>query len=206
MQYNLAILILTFFGSIACSEKPKESADAPTTYDVVFMPTDEFPHTEAVKAASIISKDTGLQIKVVLPLGTKDWEPYPDRPQYDPIALLKLSVPVIERTRASYGGKAYIILTTRDIGPSDKSLNFVFSLNDPTNKSSIVSVARMIYNRQGEQADSNVIQSRLHKMILRSIGLQFYGLQRSADINDLMYAPLMGLDDLDRIGTTLKTE
>ena len=48
--------------------------------------------------------------------------------------------------------------------------------------------------------------SRLIKMSQRAIGEMCLGWKRSADPADLMYAPIMGLGDLDRIGHEHKPE
>ncbi|MGH8648993.1 MAG: hypothetical protein ACREUP_06765 [Burkholderiales bacterium] len=204
MSPRTALLILIAVVAAACSKPAEQAADTPTNYDVVLVPTEEFPPSKATKVATTVANDTGLQIKVVLPLGTRDWKPYPDRPQYDPDALKKLALPAIERLKTNYGGKVYVILTSRDIGPPDKSLNFVFIRHDHAQKISVVSAARMLFDQQGKQATPDVIQTRLRKMLLRTIALQYYELQRSTDIADVTYSPLMSVGDLDQMGLTLK--
>ena len=41
----------------------------------------------------------------------------------------------------------------------------------------------------------------MYKLIKRAIGEMHLGWRRSTNPDDVMYAPLMGLQDLDRIGT-----
>ena len=204
MSLRTALLILIAVVVAGCSKAPEQAADTPTNYDVVLVPTEEFPLSEARKVATTVANDTGLQIKVVLPLGTRDWKPYPDRPQYDPDALKNLALPAIKRLKPNYGGKVYVILTSRDIGPPDKSLNFVFAQHDHAQKISVVSAARMRFDQQRKQVAPDVIQTRLRKMLLRTIALQYYELQRSTDIGDVTYSPLMSVGDLDQMGLTLK--
>src|SRR5258705_13858849 len=102
----------------------------------------------------------------MLPLGVREWKPYSDRPQYDPDALKTLALPTIERLKTNYGGKVYVILTSRDTGPPDKSLSFVFSQHDHAQKISVVSAARMLFDQQGNRASLDIIQTRLRKMLL----------------------------------------
>lgn len=209
MSLRTTLLILIAVVVAACSKPAEQPADTtakdtPAKYDIVIVPTEEFPASEATKVATTVANDTGLQIKVVLPLGTRDWKPYPDRPQYDPDALKNLALPAIERIKTNYGGKVYVILTSRDIGPPDKSLNFMFTQHDHAQKISVVSAARMLFEQQGQQAAAELIQTRLRKMLLRTIALQFYELQRSTDIGDVTYSPLMSVGDLDQMGLTLK--
>ena len=211
MSLRITLLLIIALIAAACS-RPHEQVsdapanDAPANYDVVLVPTEDFPPAEATKLATAVANDTGLHIKSMLPLGTREWKPYSDRPQYDPDALKTLVLPAIERLKTNYGGKVYVILTSRDIGPPDKSLNFMFSQNDHAQKISVVSAARMLFDQQGNQASPDIIQTRLRKMLLRTIGLQYYEMQRSADIRDVTYSPLMSVGDLDQMGMTLKTK
>jgi predicted Zn-dependent protease len=206
MSPRTAFLVLIAAIVSGCSKPAEQAADTLIKYDVVIVPTEEFPPSEATKVATTVANDTGLQIKVVLPLGTRDWKPFPDRPQYDPDTLKILALPAVERLKTNYGGKVYVILTSRDIGPPDKSLNFVFTQHDHIQKISVVSAARMLFDQQGQQAASDVIQTRLRKILLRTIALQYYELQRSTDITDVTYSPLMGVPDLDQMGTRIKTK
>jgi predicted Zn-dependent protease len=174
-----------------------------TSCDIAIIPTEEFPADELIQLAATVSKNTGLRVKTMLPLGTRDWKPYPNRSQYNPMTLTALAMPVVERLKSNYGGKVHVILTSSDIGPPDGSLNFVFSQNDHANKISVVSAARMLHDQHGMPASPELIRTRLRKMLLRTIALQYYGMDRSADIRDVTYSPLMGLADLDDMGFTM---
>ncbi|EEF60900.1 hypothetical protein [Pedosphaera parvula] len=204
MSLRTTLFLVIALVAASCSRHHEQVADKPANYDVVLLPTPEFPLTEARKVATTVANDTGLHVLTALPLGTRDWKPYPDRPQYDPEELKTLALPVIERLKTNYGGKVYVILTSRDIGPSDKSLNFVFTQHFLAQKISVVSAAQMLFDQQGHQAPLNIIENRLRKMLLRTIALQYYELQGSSDIRDVTYSPLMSVSDLDQMGLTLK--
>ena len=206
MSLRTAFFLLILGVLAGCSGADDEVAKTPIKYDVIIVPTEEFPASEVIKVATTVANETGLQIKVMLPLGTRDWKPFLDRPQYDPDALMTLASPVIERLKTNYGGKVYIILTSRDIGPPDKSLNFGFTQHDHLRKISVASVARMLFDQQGRQVAPDVIQMRLRKILLRAIALQYYELQRSTDITDVTYSPLMSVLCLDQMGTRIKTQ
>lgn len=201
---NLLSLILAAVMLVGGSEASNAADEIPPKYEVVLLPTEDFPAGVASLLAGTVAADTGLRVKAVLPLGTREWTPYPDRPQYDPVRLIELAMPAVERLRQSYGGTVYVVLTSRDFGPADKSLNFLFTQHEHTRKISVVSVARMVSDEQGKLAPEEVIRNRLRKMILRAIAIQFYGLQRSSDIHDVTYSPIMSLNDLDQMGTTMK--
>jgi hypothetical protein len=64
----------------------------------------------------------------------------------------------------------------------------------------------MPFDQQGKQAAPEVIQTRLRKILLRTIALQYYELQRSTDIQEVTYSPLMGVPDLDQMGLNIKSK
>jgi hypothetical protein len=45
------------------------------------------------------------------------------------------------------------------------------------------------------------MQERALKLINKAIGYGVYGYEASSDINSVMYGPIMGPDDLDRVGS-----
>lgn len=205
---SLYIALVISFAAVvtACSKPVDKSTDEPIEYDLVVVPTEDFPVSEAWKLATTAAKDTGLKIKVVLPLGTRDWKPFPESTQYDPNALVTIALPAVERLKSNYGGKVYVILTCQDIGPPDGSLKFVFTQHDHTQKISVISTARILFDQNNDHTAPNVVQTRLRKLFLRAVALQYYGLQRSADITDVTCLPLMSVSDLDQMGLTIKTK
>ena len=213
MKYFTSVLLIaSAFATSSCSTSspraalPEHPVEAPDNYDVVLLPADDFSSDYAADLAKIVEKDTGLRIRAMLPLGTRDWQPYPGTIQYDPELMKNLALPVIKRLEMSYGGKLYIILTTRDINSADRNLRFVFAQHYQAQNVSVVSAARMAIGEHGAIAKTEIIQNRLRKMLLRTIGIQYYNLARSTDIREVMYSPLMGLDDLDAMGLVLNAK
>jgi len=95
---------------------------APDENDIVLLPANDFSFDYAAALARMVAADTGLRIRAMLPLGTRDWQPYVDVPQYDPDGLKNLALPVIAQLKKSYGGMVYVVLTTRDINSADRNL------------------------------------------------------------------------------------
>jgi len=172
--------------------------------DIVLLPTEDFPFEFAVYLAKVLAADTNLRIRAVLNLGTSDWRPYSNAPQYDPAKLKTIALPAIADLKKTYGGSLYILLTTRDINNSSGDLRFVFAESYPQDKVSVISAARMRVGTGGEPASVQVVGERLRKMALRTIGLQYYGLPRSANPQDLLYSPLMSLETLDGLVPRLR--
>jgi predicted Zn-dependent protease len=208
------LFFLIALGMLGCSTTrlPEPVAPEPVlpaerfseVYDIVLLPTQEFSFDYAANLAKVLAGDTQLRVRAVLNLGTRDWQPYANAPQYDPAKLRDQALPAIAELRKTYGGSLYILLTTRDLNNSSGKLRFVFAESYPQDAVSVISVARMLVGPSGQQASAQAVGERLRKMSLRTIGLIYFGLPRSADPHDLMYSPLMSLDALDRLEPKLR--
>lgn len=202
----LTVFVAIAFAAISCAPPPPPASDAPDDNDVVLLPADDFPSDLAADLAKIVASDTGLHVRSMLPLGTRDWKPYAGSQQYDPDVVKQLAQPAIAQLKKSYGGTLYVIVTSRDINSSDHNLRFVFAQHYQDQKVSVVSAARMALGERGAVARPDVVKARLRKMLLRTIGIQYYELERSTDLREVMYSPLMSLDDLDAMGLVLKAK
>jgi predicted Zn-dependent protease len=188
----------------ATPEPPLPAERFSEVYDVVLLPTEEFSFDFAANLAKVLAGDTQLRVRAVLNLGTRDWKPYANTSQYNPAQLRDQALPAIAELRRTYGGSLYIVLTTRDLNNSSGKLRFVFAESYPQDGVSVISAARMLSAPNGNQASIQAVGERLRKMTLRTIGLLYFGLPRSADPRDLMYSPLMSLDALDRLEPKLR--
>jgi predicted Zn-dependent protease len=202
------LFIVVVMGLTSCSIPRTPESSLPIQVfsdnnDIVLLPTEEFPLDFAANLAKVLGRDTGLRIRAVGNLGTRDWTPYNNVTQFDPTKLKDLASPAIEQLKKNYGGVVYILLTARDINDPSGNLRFLFSANYPQNKVSVISAARMLYGGPGQTASNEVVGNRIRKMSLRAIALLYYGLPRSADPQDLMYSPLMSLEALDTIQPVL---
>jgi hypothetical protein len=87
-----------------------------------------------------------------------------------------------------------------DINEASSSVKFVFAHRDPASHTSVLSVARLGFTTAQVAATPTVIYERIYKMIKRTIGEQYLALPRSPDLGNVMYAPIMSLDDVDAMG------
>jgi predicted Zn-dependent protease len=94
----------------------------------------------------------------------------------------------------------YVILTTHDINSRSQNFRFQFSSHSPMLNASVVSLARLLTYSNGNAILDDAAAARLYKMTKRAVGEMRLGWKRSADTQDLMYAPIMSIEDLDRIG------
>lgn len=56
-----------------------------------------------------------------------------------------------------------------------------------------------MYNVDGSKATGNVAAERLTKMLMRIVGEMRLGWKRTSDPKSLMYAPIMSVEDIDRM-------
>ena len=64
-------------------------------------------------------------------------------------------------------------------------------------RTSVLSVARLLTAKDGSPAPGEVVSARVQKMLMRIVGEMRLGWQRTSDPADLMYAPIMSVDDID---------
>lgn len=172
-------------------------AEAADEYDVVLLPTEDFSYDLARELARILQADTGLRMRAMLNVGIRDWKPVEGGGQYNAGHLREIARPAIESLKKSYGGSLYILLTSRDINHTDSGLRYTFATHFPESRISVVSPARMRFVERGQPAPPALVIERLRKMMLRTIGIQYYDLPRSSDPKDIMFSPVMGVDNLD---------
>lgn len=91
----------------------------------------------------------------------------------------------------------FIVLTDRDINARSQNFRFQFSMHSPMQRTSVLSVARLLYAKDGSPAPGDVVSARVQKMLMRIVGEMRLGWQRTSDPADLMYAPILSVDDID---------
>ena len=171
--------------------------------DVLLLPADDFSEAYAAHLGERLHELTGLSVRTTLAVGLGRVQLFPDRPQYDAQTLVETATPAIDRLRAQYGAVPVILLTQRDINARERSTRFSFAQHYPGWRVSVVSSARLLPGPLIGRASDATLETRLLKFLLRSVGQQVYRLPRDTDIDSVMYAPIMSLSDLDRMGMKL---
>lgn len=169
--------------------------------DIWLIPLVGFPDALTVDLTERLRRDTGLHVRSSVDAGVSPSLFFPDSRQMNADrALLEFS-----RIPASLGPAkpktSYLFLTTYDINSEDRRFRFLFARSDVTRRRALISVARMTSNPDGVGDAPILTKLRLYKMAKRQVGEMYHGYPRSSDPNSVMYSPLMGLDDLDMLGT-----
>lgn len=194
---------LTDPGSHHALPPGRHSAFTGSRPDVLLLPADDFSEAYAAHLGERLHELTGLAVKSTLAVGLGHLRPFADSLQYDAQTLVETATPAIDRLRAQYGAVPVILLTQRDINARERSTRFSFAQHYPGWRVSVVSSARLVPGTVIGRASDATIETRLLKFLLRSVGQQVYRLPRNTDIDSVMYAPVMSLSDLDRMGIKL---
>ena len=156
--------------------------------------------TIAVGYAKLIEERAGVRAKPLLKAGV-DNAPTNAAGQIEGEGTLALLQPVADRVRRLYESPSalVILMTRRDLNSAAGGTRYLFSFHNFATNLSVVSGARCAAGA----ASDEVALHRLYKLLLRAVGEQVLHLPRSSDPASIMYAPLLGVDDLDMIGETL---
>ncbi len=167
---------------------------------VYLLPLDDFPFEYASQLARTLSEDLKINVRASLPMGTSNLLPFSDGTQYPAEDIIEGAYKVGMRLSDRAEHSALIALTVRDINDRSRQLRFVFAQHDKSKHTSVISTARMRYGTSTQPATADMTFLRIYKMIKRTIGDQYLELPRSGNINDIMYSPIMSLNDLDVLG------
>ena len=169
---------------------------------VYIIPTDGISEEAAGGIARALTKVTGLWIKSTLWMPSDGIVPFAGTNQYPAEDYFPLGARAARMLREVSPRTYYIVLTNRDINSKSQNFRFQYSSHSPMANTSVLSVARLLYTSFGAPASNEVVAERVGKMLLRIVGEMRMGWKRTSDPADLMYAPIMSIDDVDRMSLT----
>ncbi len=172
--------------------------------DVFLIPVDDFPFDFAFQVARQLSIDLNLNVRATLAMGAKELTPLPNSTQLAAEDIIEQALRVSLRLPNRRDQSIAIALTTQDMNERSQALRYVFAQHNKTSRTSAISIARLRFSTQPTAITREQVFTRVFKMTKRAIGEQYFQLPRSSDINDIMYAPIMSLDDIDSMGTNFK--
>jgi predicted Zn-dependent protease len=199
----ILLLLVMLSGVTFSAEIFKENPDS---IDVYIVPMDDFPEEIAGSISKFMSEEMHVWAKSSLKLGALDVNRMPGTNQLIAEEIIEKSQVILRRLPNATTDTYFVLLTTRDINSRGANLRFVLSSHNKKYNTSVVSLQRLINFSNGKPVFDEVSQLRLYKMMKRAIGEMHYGWKRSTDINDIMYSPIMGIPDLDRIGLSHSEE
>lgn len=191
----LAILLLSGPWTIASGQISLLDSIA-----VYIVPLDDFPEDAASALARFLQQQLGIRIKASLKLPPLGLSALPGTNQYAVEDILAQGAAASSSLPETSPRTYRLFLTTRDINNRTANFRFQISSHNPGSNCSVLSVARLLEYPNNKSLFTNLSASRLVKMAKRAIGEMTLGWTRTTNPTDLMYAPIMSIDDLDRIG------
>lgn len=163
------------------------------------IPTDGVAEEFAAGVARGLTKETGLWVKSTVKMPTATIEPFAGTNQYPADDYLPLGIRVSKQLRDTNARTYFVVLTDKDINSRSQNFRFQYSFHSPMARTSVLSVARLFYDKDGAVASIEMVAHRIEKMLMRIVGEMRFGWKRTNDPTDLMYAPIMSIDDIDRM-------
>lgn len=181
----------------SAQNQPVPGASVVDNVALYVLPTDGVAEQAAAQVARALSQDTGLWVKASLWVPPGPLAPLPGGQQFAGEDYLALGSAVAKRLPDAGPRTYFIVLTDRDINARSQNFRFQFSMHSPMQRTSVLSVARLLTAKDGSPAPGEVVGARVQKMLMRTVGEMRLGWQRTSDPADLMYAPIMSVDDID---------
>lgn len=199
MLRRSALLFLTTSPLAQSGAQPLVPSSPVDGVALYVIPTDGVPEQFAANVARALTKDTGFWVKSTMKVPSESIEPFAGTNQYPADDYLPIGIRVSKQLQDTTARTYFIVLTDRDINSRSQNFRFQYSFHNPMARTSVLSVARLFYEKDGSNATEDVVALRIQKMLLRIVGEMRFGWKRTNDPTDLMYAPIMSIEDIDRM-------
>ena len=169
---------------------------APTGRSLYLAAIGDFPADLLAELADHFSKKYGIDVAILAPSSLDQSGFDSVRDQFVAEDLVDALVRAYPRP-ASDDGSVVIGLLTNDVYIRDRpDWNWAFGTRGDTGYA-VLSTARM---GPLDEPIPSIIKSRLRKMVLRDIGVMYYGLPFNYDPLSVLFFDVLSVDDLDRMG------
>jgi len=175
-------------------------AQTPNTRDLYFVAVGDVSPVLMQHLVLHFQRAFDLTITVLSPMSLDPLAIDPQRKQVIADELI-LSVRRRHATLARDARARVIGITPHDMynQAMREKWSFSFSLRGTDNRFAVVSHARMDPVNLGAPPDAELLRSRLRKMLMKNIGIMYYGLPASRNPRSAMFVNILGVDDLDRM-------
>jgi predicted Zn-dependent protease len=172
---------------------------AMTERDMIYLvPIEKFPEARAQALVNYLIENFRIPVRLLPKIALEERAVDRGRQQLigeELTALLQRRCP----QQAKEPGSVLIGLTDIDIYlRSTPEWKFAFAQSD-AGKFTIVSCARMDNVNLGRPANDAQLQSRLRKMVMKHIGVLYFGYAYSNTPTSVMYSPILSVEDLDSL-------
>ena len=204
MINKIITLLVTLTVVASCSSNPP-SVLGNKNYDnkpvkIIIIPLDGVDNNLINNVSSYIQDKHNLKTKIYPHMAYSDKMLNPETEQYYAEEIASAAVRVFASTSTTISDKAIIVITDKDINHKRSTLRFVFSSHYNKFNLSVISTARIDTNNYGIDPNDKLLATRLNKLVNKSLGLNYYKYKQTNDKSSVMYAPILGVPDLDGIG------
>lgn len=207
---KLAIRVLMFVATVvlirACLPERTPLGSQPgvgTNRQLIIAPTDGFPSLFLNRLRTRSTEQHKFEVLITVPIALPPDTEIGSSGQHD---LQKIAEAGFSVCRSlAVGGEYCVVLTNLDINRNDSGLRYLFAQH--YKGLSVVSVARLSEANFGARLNllsvpmiAERVADRAMKLMNKGLGLDRYGYALSTNKMSVMYAPVMGLSDLDAVG------
>ncbi len=207
---NLAIRVLILVATVllirACLPERVILGSQPsvgTNRQLIIVPTDGFPSLFLNRLRTRLREQHKFEVLITVPIGLPPDTEIGSSGQHDLEKIAEAGFSVCRSQ--SVGGEYCVVLTNLDINRKDSGLRYLFAQH--YKGLSVVSVARLSEANFGARLTllsvpviAEKVADRTIKLVNKGVGLGRYGYALSTNKMSVMYAPVMGLSDLDAVG------
>ena len=201
MKILLTVLSLLFLAGCATTDRielgNRDYGQAPV--DIYLVPMEGISAAFASSVAKDIEFRHRLTTKVITTMGRDDTMFNAEHRQYIANVIARHADGIIKGLKRPEEQPFILVLTPYDINAEEFDLRFLFAAH--FKGISVISTARIDPVNYGLPRDDKLRDQRLMKLVNKAIGQQVLHYPISSDRGNVMYGPIMGLDDLDSIGS-----
>lgn len=165
----------------------------PQRAQVVLVPFEHFPQGSAAQLATILSTETKLR---VVPTGNLNIPPKSHDKKRDQYSNERLLASLREYAPHP-GDTLYIGLLADDMYA--EGYNWNYSLASVSGRHIVLATDRYIPEGLNREKAALVYGERILKILRRMIAEHYFHIPSSSDRTSLMYSPIMGVGDIDRM-------
>lgn len=115
--------------------------------------------------------------------------------------IVKSSFEIARSLRKSGKKTPILVIIPGDMNSQEFRFRYLFSQHFVDHKITVISLARINPASYGLPPDPDLTGTRALKLANKALGFHMYGYMPSSNTGNVMYGPIMGLDDLDKVNT-----
>lgn len=202
MKLLMTVLCIFLLAGCATSERIELGnqgyGQAPT--DIYLVPMEGISAAFASSIAKEIEFRHKLGTKAITTMGRDASMFNTEHRQYIANVIARRADEIIQGLKRPEEQPFILVLTPYDINSEEFQLRFLLAAH--LKGISIISTARIDPVNFGLPRDDKLRDERLMKLINKAIGQQVLHIPISSERKSVMYGPIMGLNDLDSIGSS----